>query len=210
MCLLEIHPARLIYPSDGPVSGYYHRHPDPVVPVYWLAEEIAPSVEQAIAMYDPDTPPRPREACRRRRSDATRIHRAPPKAPADSEPAILRSAERPMRLDGPPDLAHMVANLTRVADLRPEDSPRCSARSNTCERRYGRAWCASRRRLLSMDPAANRSSRSPRSRQSLDSHAGTSTMRSAADSSQPSARGNTSGFAAARSRRGSTDVRDRA
>ncbi len=41
MRLHEIQPARLIYPSDGPVSGYYHHHPDPVVPVYWLTDEIA-------------------------------------------------------------------------------------------------------------------------------------------------------------------------
>jgi len=31
-------------PIDGMASGAYHRHPDPVVPVYWLADEIAPSV----------------------------------------------------------------------------------------------------------------------------------------------------------------------
>ena len=50
--LHEIQPARLIYPVDGPMSGYYHRHPDPVVPVYWRVGEIAPSVEQAISGYD--------------------------------------------------------------------------------------------------------------------------------------------------------------
>jgi hypothetical protein len=49
--LHEIRPARLIYPADGPMSGYYHRHPDPVVPVWWLVDEIAPSVEEAIAHY---------------------------------------------------------------------------------------------------------------------------------------------------------------
>lgn len=49
--LHEIQPARLVYPSDGPVGGYYHRHPDPVVPVYWLVDEIVPSVEHAIARY---------------------------------------------------------------------------------------------------------------------------------------------------------------
>jgi hypothetical protein len=47
----EIQPARLIYPSDGPVSGYYHDHPDPVVPVCWITNEISPSVERAIARY---------------------------------------------------------------------------------------------------------------------------------------------------------------
>ena len=51
MRLHEIEPARLIYPEDGPTAGYYHHHPDPVVPVYWLNDEIAPSVDQAIARY---------------------------------------------------------------------------------------------------------------------------------------------------------------
>jgi hypothetical protein len=50
--LHEIRPARLIYPEDGAVCGYYHRHPDPVVPVCWRVAEIAPSVEQAIASYE--------------------------------------------------------------------------------------------------------------------------------------------------------------
>lgn len=49
--LYEIHPARLIYPIDGPMSAYCHHHPDPVVPVWWLTDEIVPSVEQAIARY---------------------------------------------------------------------------------------------------------------------------------------------------------------
>src|SRR5207249_4725474 len=40
VCLHEIQPARLIYPSDGPVAGYYHHHPDPVVPVWWRIDEI--------------------------------------------------------------------------------------------------------------------------------------------------------------------------
>jgi hypothetical protein len=51
VCLHEIQPARLIYPVDGPMSGYYHHHPDPVVPVYWLIDEITPSVDKAIARY---------------------------------------------------------------------------------------------------------------------------------------------------------------
>jgi len=51
VCLHVIHPARLIYPSDGPVSAYFHHHPDPVVPVWWLTDEIAPSIERAIAQY---------------------------------------------------------------------------------------------------------------------------------------------------------------
>jgi hypothetical protein len=49
--LHEIHPARLIYPTDGPMSGYCHHHPDPVVLVYWLTDEIVPSIERAIARY---------------------------------------------------------------------------------------------------------------------------------------------------------------
>ena len=51
VCLHVIHPARLIYPSDGSVSAYFHHHPDPVVPVYWLTDEIAPSIERAIGRY---------------------------------------------------------------------------------------------------------------------------------------------------------------
>jgi len=51
VCLHEIQPARLIYPSDGPMSAYYHHHPDPVVPVWWRVDEIVPSVERAIARY---------------------------------------------------------------------------------------------------------------------------------------------------------------
>ncbi len=49
--LHEIAPARLIYPKDGPAAGYYHHHPDPVLPVYWRVDEIAPSVDQAIVRY---------------------------------------------------------------------------------------------------------------------------------------------------------------
>jgi len=49
--LHEIHPARLIYPIDGPLSGYCHHDSDPVVPVYWRTDEIGPSVEQVIARY---------------------------------------------------------------------------------------------------------------------------------------------------------------
>jgi hypothetical protein len=54
VCLHEVHPARLIYPIDGVASGYYHRHPDPVVPVFWRTEEIGPSVARAIARYQGD------------------------------------------------------------------------------------------------------------------------------------------------------------
>ena len=51
VCLHEIDPARLAYPSGGPVAGYYHYHPDPVVPVYWITDESRPSVLEAIARY---------------------------------------------------------------------------------------------------------------------------------------------------------------
>lgn len=49
--LHEIHPARLIYPIDGPVSRYFYHHTEPVVPAWWLTDEIAPSIERAIASY---------------------------------------------------------------------------------------------------------------------------------------------------------------
>jgi hypothetical protein len=58
--LHEIEPARLVYPKDGPTARYYHHDPDPVVPVYWRNEEIAPSVERAILRCqagDNDIPP---------------------------------------------------------------------------------------------------------------------------------------------------------
>jgi hypothetical protein len=50
VALHEIEPAVLIYPKDGPLAGYCY-HSDPLVPVYWLSEEIGPSVERAIARY---------------------------------------------------------------------------------------------------------------------------------------------------------------
>lgn len=49
--LHELAAARVIYPVDGPVSPYFYRHPDPVVPIYWLVEETAPTIEGAIARY---------------------------------------------------------------------------------------------------------------------------------------------------------------
>ena len=39
--------ARLIYPRTGPIAGYFYRHPDPPVPVYWLGD-IVPTIERAI------------------------------------------------------------------------------------------------------------------------------------------------------------------
>jgi hypothetical protein len=47
----ELGPAQPSYPEDGPISGYFYRHPDPVTPVCWLADEIAPAVEQAFARH---------------------------------------------------------------------------------------------------------------------------------------------------------------
>lgn len=52
VCLREISPARVIYPRDGAASAYFYRHADPVVPVYWLTDELAPLVSQAIARYE--------------------------------------------------------------------------------------------------------------------------------------------------------------
>jgi len=50
VALHEIEPAVLVYPKDGPLAGYCY-HSDPLVPVYWLSEEIGPSVGRAIARY---------------------------------------------------------------------------------------------------------------------------------------------------------------
>jgi hypothetical protein len=50
VALHEIEPAVLVYPKDGPLTGYCY-HSDPLVPVYWLSDEIGPSVERAIAAY---------------------------------------------------------------------------------------------------------------------------------------------------------------
>jgi hypothetical protein len=43
--------SQLTYPHNGAMAGYFYRDPDPVVPVYWLAEEIAPAVARAIARH---------------------------------------------------------------------------------------------------------------------------------------------------------------
>ena len=50
VALREIQPTYVTYPKEGPLSGYFY-HSDPVVPVYWLTDEIGPSVERAIARY---------------------------------------------------------------------------------------------------------------------------------------------------------------
>lgn len=47
----EIAGARLVYPRTGVIAGYFYRHPDPPVPVYWL-DDIVPSIERAIACYE--------------------------------------------------------------------------------------------------------------------------------------------------------------
>ena len=47
---VRFEPAVLVYPKDGPLSGYCYDS-DPVVAVYWLSDEIGPSVERAIARY---------------------------------------------------------------------------------------------------------------------------------------------------------------
>jgi hypothetical protein len=40
--LHEIPSTRVTYPLDGSVAGYFHRHRDPVVPTYWLTDEMVP------------------------------------------------------------------------------------------------------------------------------------------------------------------------
>jgi len=49
--LPEIPGAGLIYSEDGATSPYYHRHADPVIPVWWRVEELAPLAEAAIRRY---------------------------------------------------------------------------------------------------------------------------------------------------------------
>ena len=51
--LPEIPGAALIYPEHGTTSPYYHRHADPVIPVWWLVAELAPLAARAIARYQP-------------------------------------------------------------------------------------------------------------------------------------------------------------
>ena len=40
-----------IYPRDRPLAPYFHQHPDPVAPAYWLVAEMIPSVRRVIARY---------------------------------------------------------------------------------------------------------------------------------------------------------------
>jgi hypothetical protein len=49
--LPEIPGADLIYPEDGATSPYYHRHADPVIPVWWRVDQLAPLAAKAIARY---------------------------------------------------------------------------------------------------------------------------------------------------------------
>jgi hypothetical protein len=49
IALPEIAGARLIYPEDGPTGPYYHRHADPVIPVWWSVDDLAPLAARAIA-----------------------------------------------------------------------------------------------------------------------------------------------------------------
>ena len=45
----ELQHAGIIYPRHGAAAGYFYHHPDPAVPVCWLAQEMAPALEQALA-----------------------------------------------------------------------------------------------------------------------------------------------------------------
>lgn len=62
VCLHEIEPAKLLAPADSPMAGYFYRHRDPVIPTYYLTDEIVPSIERAIARYHSNSvgPARPR------------------------------------------------------------------------------------------------------------------------------------------------------
>lgn len=49
--LREIPGTKLIYPQDGPTSPYYHRHADPVIPVWWMVAELAPLAARVVERY---------------------------------------------------------------------------------------------------------------------------------------------------------------
>jgi hypothetical protein len=49
--LSEIAPAKLVYPEEGPTGPYYHRHADPVIPVWWTVDELAPLASKAIGRW---------------------------------------------------------------------------------------------------------------------------------------------------------------
>ena len=72
--------ATVIYPRDGPASAYFHRHADPVAPVYWLTDELDPLVFRAIARYvtgGSSALSRPRESTRNDNESATPRQRRP-------------------------------------------------------------------------------------------------------------------------------------
>jgi hypothetical protein len=71
--LQELAVARVRYPVDGPAAPYFYRHPEPVVPVYWLVEETAPAIERAIARSvesQRPAPSRPGESTRNDKATA--------------------------------------------------------------------------------------------------------------------------------------------
>jgi hypothetical protein len=57
--LSEIIPERLIYPADGPTGPYYHRHADPVILIWWSADELIPLAQLAVARYQDTRHPIP-------------------------------------------------------------------------------------------------------------------------------------------------------
>ena len=68
VALHEISPAAVVYPRDGVFAPYFYRHLDPAAPVYWLLDEIAPTVVRAIARYA-DTPSSPSPTWQSTRND---------------------------------------------------------------------------------------------------------------------------------------------
>jgi hypothetical protein len=51
VCLHEIEWAKLVVPEDSPMSGSFYRHADPVIPTYWLTDEVVPSIAHAIMRF---------------------------------------------------------------------------------------------------------------------------------------------------------------
>jgi hypothetical protein len=49
--LPEIPSTSLMYPEDGATSPYYHRHADPVIPVWWRVDCLAPLAAAAVSRY---------------------------------------------------------------------------------------------------------------------------------------------------------------
>ena len=45
----ELRSSGCAYPRRGAMAGYFDGHPDPVIPVSWLGEEMVPAVERALA-----------------------------------------------------------------------------------------------------------------------------------------------------------------